>query len=69
MILSEIIVREDGVPFMHTYSDERRYIRKVSTTEVYEDAIDIYPSAYEYEETEEYIPVEEKIQTNATVIL
>lgn len=58
MIVSEIIVREDGVPFMHTYSDERRYIRKVGTTEVYEDAVDIYPAAYQYVEIEEYIPEE-----------
>lgn len=45
---------------VRTYSDERRYIRKVGTNEVYADAVDLYPSAYEYEETEEYIPVEEE---------
>lgn len=55
---SKIITREDGVQLVHAFSDERRYIRKVGTTEVYEDAIDIYPSAYQYVETEEYIPEE-----------
>jgi hypothetical protein len=60
MIVRETLTREDGVLLQHTYSDERKYIRKVGTEEVYEDAVDLYPSAYEYEETEEYIPVEEE---------
>ena len=51
----------------HTYSDERKYIRKVGTEEVYEDAVDLYPSAYEYEETEEYIPVEEEEEEDGMV--
>jgi hypothetical protein len=60
MIVRDNITREDGVVLVRTYSDERRYIRKVGTNEVYADAVDLYPSAYEYEETEEYIPVEEE---------
>jgi hypothetical protein len=56
MIVRETLTREDGVLLQHTYSDERKYIRKGGTEEVYEDAVDLYPSAYEYEETEEYIP-------------
>lgn len=55
MIVKEIITREDGVSLMRTYSDEKRYIRKVNTTEVYNEAVDIYPSEYEYEETDKVI--------------
>lgn len=58
MITRENITREDGVLLVRAYSDERRYIRKIGTEEVYEEAIDLYPSAYEYEETEEFIPEE-----------
>ena len=55
MIVKEILTREDGVSLMSTYSDEKRYIRKVNTTEVYTEAVDIYPSEYEYEEADEVI--------------
>lgn len=67
MIVRDNITREDGVVLVRTYSDERRYIRKVGTNEVYTDAIDLYQSAYEYEETEEYIPVEEEEEEDGMV--
>jgi hypothetical protein len=39
-----------------TYSDTDFMIRKVGTTEVYQDAIDVPESGFEYEETD--IPIE-----------
>lgn len=46
--------------FIHTYSDEKFYIRKVGTNEVYEEAYDVID--YEYEETEDKIPEEENVE-------
>jgi hypothetical protein len=48
-------VREDGVRLIRTYSDERRLIRKVGTTEIYSEAIDVEDAGYEYEETNRFI--------------
>lgn len=48
-------VREDGVKLVRTYSDERRLIRKVGTTEIYSEAIDVEDAGYEYEETNRFI--------------
>lgn len=38
------------------YSDEGYYIKQVETGAIYEEAVDVYPSIYTYEETEEIIP-------------
>lgn len=38
--------------FNHTFSDEKFYIRKVGTEEIYEDAYDLLSAKYEYEETD-----------------
>ena len=51
--------REDGVKLNKTYSDSGFYIRKVSTEEIYDEAIDIEGALYEYEETDEKIEQEE----------
>lgn len=48
----------DGTELVRTFSDEGKYIRKVGTSEIYEDAIDYAPVQYTYEETEEVIPPE-----------
>ena len=56
-----MIVREyfserfDGVRLFKTYSNEGMKIRKVGTSEVYDEAIDIEGAPYEYEETDELI--------------
>lgn len=55
MIVKERLTREDGVSLVRAYSNKNLYIRKVGTTEVYSEAVDLYPSEYEYEETTEVI--------------
>ena len=45
--------------FCRHYSDANKMIRKVSTNELYSEAIDILPCRYEYEETDIDIDVEQ----------
>jgi hypothetical protein len=55
--------REDGVNLYRTYSDKGYMIQKVGTEEIYEEAIDVETSTFEYEETTELIEtndIEEK---------
>lgn len=47
--------REDGVKLYRTYSDNGYMIKKINTEEIYEEAIDVENSSYEYEETDEVI--------------
>lgn len=47
--------RNDGVNLYRTYSDSNYMIQKVGTDEVYEEAIDVETSNYEYEETDELV--------------
>ena len=47
--------RNDGVKLYKTYSDENYRIRKVGTDEIYDEAIDVESSNYEYIETDEKI--------------
>lgn len=56
MITTEII-EMGGKQFARTISD-KYYIKKAGTNEVYEEANDLYPSAYTYEETEQELPEE-----------
>lgn len=42
--------------FIRRYSDAGMYIRKVGTEELYDTAIDLIDSPFEYEETD--IPIE-----------
>lgn len=49
--------RKDGVNLYRTYSDAKWKIQKVGTDEIYDEAIDVEGSLYEYEETAE--PIEE----------
>ena len=48
--------RADGVELNRTYSDSGMKIRKVGTDEVYDEAVDVKGSGYQYEETD--TPVE-----------
>ena len=47
--------RNDGVNLYKTYSDKNLKIKKIGTDEIYDDAIDVENSNYEYEETNEEI--------------
>ena len=47
--------RNDGVKLYKTYSDENYRIQKVGTDEIYDEAIDVESSNYEYIATDEKI--------------
>ena len=47
--------REDGVKLYRTFSDKNLQIHKVGTDEIYDEAIDVENSGYEYEETDNII--------------
>lgn len=51
--------RNDGVKLYKTYSDENYRIQKVGTNEIYDEAIDVENTSFEYEETTEKIETEE----------
>ena len=55
MLIEELI--DDGTR-IHHYSDEGFMIKQIETEILYEDAIDIVPCRYTYEETDEPIPPE-----------
>ena len=46
------MTREDGVNLYRSYSDSGKYIQKVGTEEIYEEAVDIEGANYEYIETD-----------------
>lgn len=49
--------RNDGVNLYRTYSNEGYMIHKLNTEEIYDEAIDVENTPFEYEETDE--PVEQ----------
>ena len=54
MVIKEFYrTRQDGVNLYRSYSDKGFMVRKVGTDELYEEAIDIENTAYEYEEVKE----------------
>lgn len=55
MIQTEMI----GERILH-YSDQNMKIRQVETGKLYEDAIDVMPCQYTYEETDIPIPADEE---------
>ena len=56
MIVKEFYTqRSDGVNLYRTFSDKNLQIHKVGTDEIYDEAIDIENSGYEYEETDNII--------------
>lgn len=57
----------DGTLVKH-YSDEGRILLQVETGEKYSEPIDIVPCPYTYEETDEFIEVEEVEETEEEII-
>ena len=56
--------RSDGVVLTRTYSDKGMKIRQLETDILYDEAIDVEPLRYTYEETD--IPIEEEeVEENA----
>lgn len=55
MIIEELV--DEGTRVRH-YSDENLRIRQIETGIVYDDAVDVIPCRYTYEETDEPIPPE-----------
>ena len=47
------------MPLVRTYSDLGMKIRQVETGDVYDDAVDVSPCRFTYEETDEPIEAEE----------
>lgn len=58
--------RKDNVKLYKTYSDENYKIQKLGTNEIYDEAIDVENSDYEYIETNEKIEEElyEEVKKN-----
>lgn len=64
MIVRELYKeRTDGVKLYRTYSDTGYKIQKIGTEEVYDEAIDIETSNFEYVETEEKIEEEMEVES------
>ena len=61
MILEEML--EEGRLVRH-WSDQNLKIRQIETGIVYEDAVDVVPCRYTYEETDEPVETEEPIEDN-----
>lgn len=58
MILIETIKINDK-EYKKTYSDSGYLIRKIGTDEIYDEAIDLLNTTFEYEETTEFINEED----------
>lgn len=56
--------RRDGVVLYRSYSDEGYFIRQVETGNVYSEAIDVDGAPYTYEETDELVLKEEKVNSS-----
>lgn len=54
MVVPEYL--DDG-NLIRRYSNEGYFIKQIETGIIYEDAIDVVPCRYTYEETDEKIPV------------
>lgn len=63
MVVPEYL--DDGNLIRH-YSNEGYFIRQIETGIIYEDAIDVVPCRYTYEETNEKIPVIEEPDNELT---
>ena len=59
--------RSDGVRLIRNYSDVGKYITRDGV--IYEEAIDPEDTNRQYEETDEYIPVEELSSEEALSII
>lgn len=54
-----MIITETTEKFVHTYSDAGMKIRQIETGNVYDEAWDVKPVRYTYEETDEPIESQE----------
>lgn len=54
--------RDDGVNLYKTYSEKGHRIRQIETGIVYDEAIDVEEANYTYEETEEFIKIDEEVK-------
>lgn len=62
MIITEpYLTREDGVELVRTYSTKNLKIKQLSTNIIYDEAIDVSPLRYTYEETD--IPIQDEEAT------
>lgn len=59
--------REDGVDLFRTYSDKGLQIQKVGTDEIYDEAVDVENSGFEYVETDIPIETEQETQGSDTI--
>lgn len=63
MIVREFYkTRFDGVNLYKTYSNTKHYIKQVQTGYIYSEAIDVESANFTYEETDELIPEEKKLE-------
>ena len=61
------MTRSDGVELVLTYSDAGFNIRQIETGIIYEEAVDVVPLRYTYEETDIPIePIEDPEETEAS---
>lgn len=68
MIVQETFrVSPDSWELVKTWSDAGFMIRQVETGAIYEEAIDIYPCPYTYEETDEPIGGDGEIDAQETL--
>ena len=56
--------RSDGADLYRSYSDKSVQIRKIGTDEIYDEAVDVETSGYEYEETDMPIDGDEATETD-----
>lgn len=64
MIIQEPFECEGAeMPLVRTYSDSGLKIRQVETGDIYDDAVDVSPCRFTYEETDEPIEVMEDADT------
>lgn len=52
MIVTELIVRDDGATLIRTFSDEGYMIEQTDTGKIYSEAVDVQGSGHSYEETD-----------------
>lgn len=64
MIQTELL--ENGERIKH-YSDENLKIRQIETGIVYDDAVDVLPCNYTYEETDEPIEINEEPEISGEI--
>lgn len=59
-----IVEKQLSPTLVRHYSDRYKMIRQIETGIIYEDAVDIVPCRYTYEETDEPIPEVEEDATS-----